>query len=133
MNENNEEKKSFNIKIAGFNIGIKHLAILGAIALVIGIIIASSNNKAKKNEQAVLDELGISENQTTAVSSENTTSAALSEDDKLQAKLIAKYGQPPEGYKWKDDGSLIAISSNDYNAEQVVYAYLQNVSMLNFA
>lgn len=76
---------------------------------------------------------------TTQVENNNTESSTpsptstQSTDDIKQKSLIKRYGEPPKGFKWKDDGTLEAIGDSDLSAEDVMYAFVKGCTMLDFA
>ena len=155
MNENNN-KKDFNIKIAGFNLGKKHLIILGALIIVVIIIIFASKGKEEEQNQAVLDELGIGNNtnvETSANPNINVNPAGLTDAElaylvrinyysgtgelsdaaREQLSFYRQKGDPGEGYIWNDEYNRVAISDASLMPQEVVEAYIQNIRFLNFA
>lgn len=76
---------------------------------------------------------------TTQVENNNTESSTpsptstQSTDDIKQKSLIRRYGEPPKGFKWKDDGTLEAIGDAELSAEDVMYAFVKGCTMLDFA
>ena len=69
----------------------------------------------------------------------NVSSTALpkatqeSSQDIRQKSLIKRFGEPPKGFKWKDDGTLEAIGDAELSAEDVMYAFVKGCTMLDFA
>lgn len=158
MNENNNKKKGFSIKIAGFNFGKKQLIMLGILIIIIIIIISASKRKEMEQSQAVLDELGISNNtgtnvETPPTSDTNVNSSGLtdaelaylmrinyysgtgefSDEAREQLSFYRQKGDPGEGYIWNDEYGRIAISDASLTPQEVVEAYIQNIRFLNFA
>lgn len=54
-------------------------------------------------------------------------------DELIRQQLHEQYGEPPEGFEWDYSGGLIALSSGDMTAEDVLYTYVRAVSILDFA
>lgn len=155
MNENNN-KKNFSIKIAGFNLGKKHFIILGILLIIIIIIIIASKGKEEEQNQAVLDELGIGnntnvetlDNPNTNVNPSGLTDAELaylvrinyysgsgplSEAAYEQLSYFRHKGDPGDGYIWDEDYNRVAISDDSLMPQEVVETYIQNIRFLNFA
>lgn len=49
-----------------------------------------------------------------------------------QDSLRKKFGTPPEGFIWDYDGSPLSLGDKNLEAEEVLFRYLQAISMLNF-
>lgn len=113
----------------GFKIGKKHLIIIGAIILVI-IIASTLSSNAKKKEIAERREAAKAENNANLVVDEN---AGLSESEIEQKAYIELWGQPQEGFRWNDNGELVAISSDNLTNEDVIWNYLRALSILDFS
>lgn len=130
------------MKIAGFNIGKKHLIIIGVVVLFALILAKCSSNSREARHQEQLE----SANQNSS-SDEMIDDNSDEEDDgnkNLDPEKLAKYdleqqgyikslGFPPEGYIWNDEGKLVAASSNDDTPEDVVYGFLGNIRLLDFS
>lgn len=50
-----------------------------------------------------------------------------------QDSLTSKYGTSPDGYLWDYDGSLLSLGDTSMSAEDVVYAYFNGLSSLDFS
>ena len=121
------------MKISGFKINKKVLIIAGVIIL---IIIISSVAKSKKKSNGTTDsgnEIVNNEQVTTLDNSNNVSNEISAEHDALQAQLRARYGNPPEGFEWSEDGSLVSLGNSDLNAEDVMYNYIRALSLLDFS
>lgn len=65
--------------------------------------------------------------------SPSQTATTMSNADMKQKSLIKRYGEPPKGFKWKDDGTLEAIGDSELSAEDVMYAFVKGCTMLDFS
>lgn len=119
------------MKIAGFEIGKKKLVIIGGIVGVIAIVsVVSSSKQRAEDEERIKSEQERLEAVNNADSVNNTV---LSYEDQMQQSLVEQYGEPPDGFKWDVMGNLVALSSDDMSAEDVVHTFLRAVSILDFA
>ena len=120
------------MKIAGFNINKKVLIVVGVVILV---IIISSSIKSKKEEQELEERASINAERLNNElnNSSNTSSKDTDFNAQLQAKLVEKYGTPPDGFEWDELGNLIALGNSDLNAEEVMYSYIRALSILDFS
>lgn len=64
---------------------------------------------------------------------DSTSQAGGREYSEKQLGLIKSYGEPPDGFIWADDGSLIAVGTEDMTAEGVAFSYLKALSLLDMA
>ena len=118
------------MNIMGFKIGKKHLIIIGAIVLVFIIISTISSNSNKKEiaeRQAAADAANQNIQQTA------DANAGLSNAEVEQNAFIKVWGNPPDGFRWKDDGTLTAVSSDNLTNEDVIWNYLRGLSILDFS
>lgn len=118
------------MNIMGFKIGKKHLIIIGAIVLVFIIISTISSNSNKKEiaeRQAAAD----AANQN--IQQNVDANAGLSNAEVEQNAFIKVWGNPPDGFRWKDDGTLTAVSSDNLTNEDVIWNYLRGLSILDFS
>ena len=68
-----------------------------------------------------------------AVQEELTPEQEKAQDDLAeQERLSVRYGKSPEGFKWDDDGNLVALGDASMTAEEVAYAYMKAVAVLDF-
>ena len=109
---------------------IKMYIIIGAIVLLIILTIMANKDKAEKERMALEEAESSASAETTAP---KPTEAPLSESEKQQLRFIEKWGEPPAGFRWKQDGTLVAISDADMTGEEVVYAFLRSLSTLDMA
>lgn len=118
------------MKISGFKINKKMLIIIG---VIIVIIIISSAIKNKKKEQEMIERENQINNEQSTTIDNSSNSEILDEHSALQAQLRERYGNPPEGFEWSEDGSLISLGNSDLNAEEVMYSYIRALSILDFS
>lgn len=52
---------------------------------------------------------------------------------RMQKSLTNKFGVAPENYIWNTDGTLLSIGDKSMSAEDVVYAYFNGLSSLDFS
>lgn len=116
------------MKIAGFELGKKHFIIIGVVILVIALLCLTSSYKDKKEKERILAEAEAQEK-----AQEAAENVEVDEEELEQQAFIKKWGEPPEGFKWDDDGELVPISSDKLNAEDVVYTYVRALSILDFS
>ena len=58
---------------------------------------------------------------------------SLSDFDKEQIRWIERYGTPPKGFRWKDDGTLQALGDPNLKDTDVAYTYIRALSTLDIA
>ena len=135
------------MKIAGFKLGKKHLIILGVLILLILVISRCNAASKAKRQKEIMDRYTDAYDENNG---EQTTNQVIRDDSgniiftNEELELLAQYdleqqekikilGFPPEGYIWGDGSELVAISSDELTAEDVIYGYLRNLSMLDFS
>lgn len=130
MDFDDEQQSKGSIVIAGFEISRKTLIILGIIVLIIigaaygnSVIQKNKDAKALAEHQAELEEY----RRTHQVTPDDRTM-----DERMQEALRQQYGNPPEGFKWNFDGTLVALS-DESSCEDVIYTYMRALSTLDFA
>lgn len=108
----------------------KIMGIIGGI-LVFIILIGGirSYNSSKKAKQAA--ELEAQKAQQTDITKVDLKS--LSDFDKEQIRWIERYGTPPKGFRWKDDGTLQALGDPNLKDTDVAYTYIRALSTLDIA
>ena len=111
-------------KIKKIMIGV--VVFLFLIISVVGIRSYNQNKKAK--EEAAKAEQAAKEADLTKVDLKN-----LSDFDKEQVRWIERYGTPPKGFRWKDDGTLQALGDPNLKDTDVAYAYIRALSTLDIA
>lgn len=127
------------MKIAGFTFGKKHLIILGVLILAIFVISRCSAASEERRHQEQMKEFETQQKPTQNQPIKNETTftddelALLENYSSEQQNFIKLWGFPPEGYEWNKRGELVAISSDEMTAEDVIYGYLRNLSMLDFS
>lgn len=118
------------MKIAGFEVKKKFLVIAGCIVGLIVISSISSSRKEAAERQKALEE---AERLRQQHMSQSTDTEVLSYDDRIQANLVSQYGEPPEGFKWGYNRTLIPLSNDSMTAEEVMYAFIRSLSILDFS
>ena len=118
------------MNIMGFKIGKKHLIIIGAIVLVF-IIISTISSNSKKKEIAERQAAADAANQN--IQQNVDADAGLSDAEIEQNAFTKVWGNPPDGFRWKDDGTLTAVSSDNLTNEDVIWNYLRGLSILDFS
>lgn len=111
----------------------KTKVILVVIAVLVIMMIFANVQHAKNQklkEQERQQELLDSQNSSKDDDEDEDTPQKEAKEE--QTYLNNQYGTPPKGFKWNDDGNLVAISSKKLTAEEVAYAYLKGVSILDF-
>lgn len=117
------------LKLFGFEIGKKQIIIGGIIIAVIGGGLAYSSYKENKEYQKRLEE----QQKAIEAQQQQSNEGVMSYEDAMQQSLVEQYGEPPEGFKWDILGNLVALSSDDMSAEDVIHTYIRSVSILDFA
>lgn len=117
------------LKLFGFEIGKKQIIIGGIIIAVIGGGLAYSSYKENKEYQKRLEE----QQKAIEAQQQQSNEGVMSYEDAMQQSLVEQYGDPPEGFKWDILGNLVAISSDDMSAEDVIHTYIRSISILDFA
>lgn len=56
----------------------------------------------------------------------------LTDEQKMKVKILKKYGVPPEGFEYNEDGELLSLGDPSISAEDTAYAYLKAVTVLDF-
>lgn len=130
------------MKIAGFNIGKKHLIIIGVVVLFALILAKCSSNSSEARHQEQLESAKQNSSSNEVIDdnpdeeddgNKNLDPEKLAKYDLEQQGYIKSLGFPPEGYIWNDEGKLVAASSNDDTPEDVVYGFLGNIRLLDFS
>ena len=112
---------------------LKNKKIMGIIGGVLVFIILiggiRSYNSSKKAKQAA--DLEAQKAQQTDITKVDLKS--LSDFDKEQIRWIERYGTPPKGFRWKDDGTLQALGDPNLKDTDVAYTYIRALSTLDIA
>lgn len=101
----------------------------GVLAFIIILVGVRSYNTSKKEKEAA--EKAAQEAQQTDVTKVDLKS--LSDFDKEQVRWIERYGNPPKGFRWKDDGTLQALGDPNLKDTDVAYTYIRALSTLDIA
>lgn len=117
------------LKLFGFELGKKQIIIGGIIISIIGGGLAYSSYKENKEYQKRLEE----QQKAIEAQQQQSNEGVMSYEDAMQQSLVGQYGEPPEGFKWDILGNLVAISSDDMSAEDVIHTYIRSISILDFA
>lgn len=56
----------------------------------------------------------------------------LTDEQKKQVKILRKYGTPPEGFEYDEDGTLLSLGDPNISAEDTAYAFLRALTVLDF-
>lgn len=126
----NETKEPKKIKIAGWEFTSKQIFVFVVIVGLVFLFSWYSDYKQKKEnaERAAQAQKELDE----AFSNIVPDNSFDTNRDYLQESLIAKYGNPPEGFKWTVTGGLTAIG-DETPVEDVAYAFLRSLSMMDFS
>lgn len=112
-------------------------ALVGVLAIVIIFVFGKMRNGSEgagEGSSEVVNSSSIG-----GVTSSTTVSGNVVRDEKdselmrIQEALESKFGKTPEGYLWDSDGSLISLGDTSMTSEDVVYAYLNGIRMLDFS
>lgn len=117
------------LKLFGFELGKKQIIIGGIIISIIGGGLAYGSYKENKEYQKRLEE----QQKAIEAQQQQSNEGVMSYEDAMQQSLVEQYGEPPEGFKWDILGNLVAISSDDMSAEDVIHTYIRSISILDFA
>lgn len=117
------------LKLFGFELGKKQVIIGGIIISIIGGGLAYSSYKENKEYQKRLEE----QQKAIEAQQQQSNEGVMSYEDAMQQSLVEQYGEPPEGFKWDILGNLVAVSSDDMSAEDVIHTYIRSISILDFA
>lgn len=115
--------------------------ICGVIGVVlVGGVLIISNNITKQKEirehESLIAEMeaeSLNNQGNDMMASNESTSETLSDYDLEQQAYEQAWGKAPDGFRWDDDGNLVAISSDDMNSEEVLWSYLRALSILDFS
>lgn len=94
---------------------------IGIAVAVLVVIVAGASSCGKKE---VID--------APLANSDKGNTVDDNEDDANQKRLVKRYGEAPDGFKWDDNGDLIALGDTSLTAEEVAYTYLKSASLLDF-
>ena len=123
----------------------KNLKIIGAVLLGIIVLLviflpkASSGNGSNEGKDGSgltpaekvrkeFEEIEARQNKGAGEDGGGTDKALITAQDSLRKK----FGTPPEGFIWDYDGSPLSLGDKNLEAEEVLFRYLQAISMLNF-
>ena len=56
----------------------------------------------------------------------------LTDEQKKQLKILKRYGTPPDGFEYDEDGNLLSLGDPNISAEDTAYAYLRALTVLDF-
>lgn len=54
-------------------------------------------------------------------------------EEQEQRSLVEQFGEPPSGFLWDSDGTLKALGTSELTGEEVGYAFLRALSLLDFS
>ena len=130
MDFDEEEQNKGSIVIAGFEISKKTLIVIGiGILILIGIIAGNSVIQKRKDAERMAEyQAKVDEYNKTHQTVQDTRTL----DERMQDSLVQRFGNPPEGFKWGMDGSLIPLSDAS-SCEDVIFAFMRALSTLDFS
>lgn len=135
MENQQNQKQPFKLKIAGFEFGKKQIIIFCIIVTVI-FAITTINKKKKQNEiDKRYNELMQGTNESDYSNNDNNNSSSSDDFDfhyQIQQSLSEEFGSAPDGFEWDYDGSLIPLG-DESEAEDVLYMFLRALSILDFS
>ena len=121
------------MNILGFKLGKKHIIIVVVIIAIL-IIFSMVSKQRKLAEIEERNRLAQEEmEQQEQVNTDTTSTETLSMAELQQQSFIEEWGVPPEGFRWNSQGKLVAISSESMTSEEVLWAYLRALSILDFS
>ena len=115
------DKIKQNKKIVGIVVSI-----IAVVVLIAGIRSYNTNRKAKEAAEREAEKA-----KQTDITKVDLKS--LSDFDKEQVRWIERYGTPPKGFRWKDDGTLQALGDPNMKDTDVAYTYIRALSTLDIA
>ena len=121
------------MNIGGFNIDKKVIIL---IVVIVAAFVGASVLKDYSKKQKALEESRIRQEEQAklAAAQADTEVEVFDYDAELQKSLVEKFGNPPEGFEWDVVGNLVPLANNeDMTAEDVVYAFVRSLSMLDFS
>lgn len=125
-----QQKKPFQVKIAGFTFEIKHFVIVGIIILI--IVISSYAKSVKLQKEADAENQRVQEELSKI--NTGTDSQQLDIHSQIQEQLSSQFGNAPEGFEWDYTGNLVALGNDDDSScEDVVYMFMRALSILDFS
>lgn len=104
---------------------------IGLVALALIFLITGYMNNVKQQQEAEEAEKRSQEllEQAHAGDADEGDSLIM----QMQPDLVKSYGKLPEGYLWDVDGTLLSQGDPDMSAEDVVYAYLSGLKLLDMS
>lgn len=121
------------MNILGFKLGKKHIIILVVIIAIL-IIFSMVSKQRKLAEIEERNRLAQEEmERQEQLNTDTTGTETLSMAELQQQSFIEEWGLPPEGFRWNNRGELVAVSSESMTSEEVLWAYLRALSILDFS
>lgn len=121
------------MNILGFKLGKKHIIILVVIIAIL-IIFSMVSKQRKLAEIEERNRLAQEEmERQEQLNTDTTGTETLSMAELQQQSFIEEWGIPPEGFRWNNRGELVAVSSESMTSEEVLWAYLRALSILDFS
>lgn len=108
------------------------IIIIVPVVLILAYIIFGGDyrNKQGNTNTNQTNQNGVNKTNNTSPSPSATSKSS---SDRRQQMLVRRFGEPPKGFKWKEDGTLEAIGDAELSAEDVMYAFVKGCTMLDFA
>lgn len=121
------------MNILGFKLGKKHIIILVVIIaiLIIYSMVSKQRKLAEIEERNRLAQEEMKRQE--QLNTDTTGTETLSMAELQQQSFIEEWGVPPEGFRWNNRGELVAVSSESMTSEEVLWAYLRALSILDFS
>ena len=121
------------MNILGFKLGKKHIIILVVIIaiLIIYSMVSKQRKLAEIEERNRLAQEEMERQE--QLNTDTTGTETLSMAELQQQSFIEEWGLPPEGFRWNNRGELVAVSSESMTSEEVLWAYLRALSILDFS
>lgn len=107
-----------------------------AVAFVALLIVANVSEKRKEKQAQIEAEAQALAEAEAEASNENNVDEngeEYSEEEEMQKVLEGIFGEAPEGFRWSDNGELLAVSDDSVMPEDVLFSFLRSLSMLDFA
>ena len=134
-NEDGKEKRGFlsrTLKIGKFEVSY---GIFLIVIIIAGFFFVSDQmDKKAEQDEIKRQEAEVKRQQELAAwNAQHGQTEEVSEEEQEKQRLIERYGEPPEGFMWNDDGELYSLTSDDKPAEDVLYTFVKALSMEDFA
>lgn len=128
-------------KLSEFISSHKLISIIIIIALFFGLMIlfasfrggSGSNNQQENETEEVVVSDTVGSNMNLDSAEDKLQNKKYTELVAAQDKLVARFGEVPDGYIWDYDGSLFSVGDPSLSAEEVLYMYFNGLSNLDMS